>query len=148
MTDTTNDELGALAAHAQGLEAEAATTVEGAGAQQAPAVPVQTNAQLLAGVFQLGRDVGCIVAGVQSPRVVLDDGTLQQLGDAWGAVADKRGWDLQRLMGDYAAEVSAVMVTITVGVKVNKALQTELAMRERDQGGEAAQAMEQVHQPA
>lgn len=145
---TTNDELGALAAQAEGLEAEAAAaTGEGQGAEQAPAVPVQTNAQLLAGVFQLGRDVGCIVAGVQSPRIVLDDATLQQLGDAWGAVADKRGWNLQRLMGDYAAEVSAVMVTITVGVRVNKALQTELAMRERA-AAEPAAAVEPAPQPA
>lgn len=127
-----NDELGALAAQAEGLEAEAAAADgAGQGGEPVPAAPVQTNAQLLAGVFQLGRDVGCIVAGVHSPRVVLDDGTLQQLGDAWGAVADKRGWDLQRLMGDYAAEVSAVMITFTVGMRVNKALQAELAARER-----------------
>ena len=144
---TTDNELGALAAQAESLEAEAATAMgEGQGSEQQPVVPVQTNAQLLAGVFQLSRDVGCIVAGVQSPRVVLDDATLQQLGDAWGAVADKRGWDLQRLMGDYAAEVSAVMVTITVGVRVNKALQTELAMREKD--ADPAAVVEPVPQPA
>lgn len=143
-----NDELGALAAQAEGLEAEAAAADGvGQGGEPVPAAPVQTNAQLLAGVFQLGRDVGCIVAGVHSPRVVLDDGTLQQLGDAWGAVADKRGWDLQRLMGDYAAEVSAVMITFTVGMRVNKALQAELAARER-KAGEPAAVPEPAPQPA
>lgn len=144
-----SDELKALAAQAEGLESEAAAAEAGAavGGEQQPAAPVQTNAQLLAGVFQLGREVGCIIADVQSPRVVLDDATLQQLGDAWGAVADKRGWDLNRVMGDYATEVTAVMVTITVAVKVNKALQTELATRER-KPGEPGEVIEPAPQPA
>lgn len=135
---TTNDELGALAAQAEGLEADAAaaTAAPGAGGEQAPAVPVQTNAQLLAGVFELGRETFCVVSGLQSPRHVLDGPTVQQLGEVWGAVADKRGWDLSRLMGDYAAEFAAVACTITIGMKLNKAVAAELATREPKEKGE------------
>lgn len=131
MTTEKHDELSALAAQAEGLETAQDAAQQGQGEPQ-QAAPVQTNAQLLAGTFQLAREVGCVVAGVNSPRVVLDDATLTQLGDAWGAVADKRGWDLAKLMGDYAAEVSAVMLTVAVLSKVAKGVQNELAARERE----------------
>ncbi|SDP81164.1 hypothetical protein SAMN04489708_12835 [Paracidovorax cattleyae] len=72
-----------------------------------------------------------MVLEVQSPRAVLDDGTLQQLGEVWGAVADKRGWNLQQLMGDWGPEIAAVMTTITIGMRLSKAVGQELAARER-----------------
>ncbi|GKS96767.1 hypothetical protein [Acidovorax sp. SUPP2825] len=123
------DELSALAGQAAGLETAQEQAAEGQGG--APAAPVQTNAKILAGAFHLGREVSCAVLGLQSPRMVLDDPTLQQLGDVWGAVADKRGWDISAILGDYAAEVAAVMLSITVGVKLMKAAGAELDARER-----------------
>lgn len=123
MTEKKLDDLEILAQQASTLEAEQPTSGEPA---PPPAPPVQTNAQLLAGTFQLAREAFCIIGEVRSPRAVLDDGTLQQLGDAWGAVADKRGWDLSKLMGDYGPEVAAVMLTITVGTKLAKVVQAEL----------------------
>lgn len=128
MAEEKLSELEGLAVQAEGLGAADAAAGVGAGdAQGQPqAAPVQTNADLLAGTFQLAREVFCIVGEVQAPRQVLDDATLQQLGQAWGAVADKRGWDLGKLMGDYAAEIAAVMMTFTVGGKLVKAVRAEL----------------------
>lgn len=127
-TEQTGGELEALALQAEGIgaspEAAGPGDAQGEGAQGAP--PGQSNADLLAGTFQLARDVVCIIGEVQAPRQVLDDATLQQLGAAWGAVADKRGWDLSKLMGDYAAEIAAVMMTFTVGSKLVKAMRAEL----------------------
>lgn len=130
MTTKQNDDLAALAGQAEALQAEAGADAQGEGGAQAAEPARQTNGQLLAGTFHLAREVGCALGGVQSPRMVLDDPTLQQLGDAWGAVADKRGWDLQKIMGDYAAEVAAVMLTITIGTRLNRAIQAELAARD------------------
>lgn len=134
-------ELEALAAQAEGLEADRAQDAAGqdAGPGAAQGVPLQTNADLLAGTFQLARDVFCIIGEVQAPRMVLDDATVVQLGQAWGAVADKRGWDLSKLLGDYAAEVAAVMMTLTVGGKLVKAVRAEMdakAPREAEPVGE------------
>lgn len=121
-------ELEALAAQAEGLQAEhqQAQGAEQGDGEQAQGVPLQSNAELLAGTFHLAREVVCIIGEVQAPRHVLDDTTLQQLGQAWGDVADKRGWDLHKIMGDYAAEIAAAMLTFTVGGKLVKAVRAEI----------------------
>lgn len=124
------DELAALAGQAASLESaqdEAAAVGQGG----APVPPPQTNAQILTGAVHLAREASCIVLDVQSPRSVLDEATMQQLGEAWGAVADKRGWNLQQLMGDWGVEIAAVMTTITVGMRLSKAVGAELAARDR-----------------
>lgn len=129
-----NNDLAALAGQAAGLDDAAAAGVgqgvgEGAG-QQAEAAPGQSNAEILAGTFQMLREAGCILGGVESPRRVLDDGTLSSLGSAWGAVCDKRGWNLAQFMGNYGPEVAAVMMTVTVVNRVHAAVRAELAARE------------------
>lgn len=131
MTTTTpkNDDLAALASQAQGLEAADSGAAPEGDAGGAPEAPGQSNAALLAGTFHLMREVGCALGSVQSPRIVLNDQTLDQLGDAWGRVADKRGWNLQQIMGDYAAEVAAFMLTITIVSRLNKAVRDELATK-------------------
>ncbi len=124
------DELSALAGQAAGLESaqeEAAAVGQGG----APVPPPQTNAQILAGAVHLAREASCIVLDVQSPRAVLDEATMQQLGEVWGAVADKRGWNLNQLMGDWGVEIAAVMTTVTIGMRLSKAVGAELEARER-----------------
>lgn len=135
-----NDDLAVLADHAQGLDAAAAgvgTAEAGEGA--APSEPPgQSNAELLAGTFQMLREAGCVLGGVESPRRVLDDSTLAALGNAWGVVCDKRGWNLQQLMGNYGPEVAAVMLSITIAQRLNAAVRAELAAREPKPAGEGA----------
>lgn len=128
-----NDDLLALTGQAQTLEAEAASdgaAGPGAGADAGGPPPGQSNAELLTGTFHMLRETGCILGGVESPRRVLDDNVLAQLGGAWGAVCDKRGWDLSALMGNYGPEVTAVLLSITVVQRLNAAVRAELAARE------------------
>jgi hypothetical protein len=111
------------------------------GESQAPAVdapPEQSSGALLAGMIELAREVFCTIGGVQSPRQVLTPGTVEQLGQAWGAVADKRGWNLSKMMGDYAAEVSAVMVTVPVVIALRRSVVAELEVINRKPAIEAA----------
>lgn len=131
MTQQTTNELEALAQQAEAQQAasaaEQAQAQPGAGEGAQPGqAPGQSNAEIIAGTLEIGREVFCAVAQVQAPRHVLDDPTVQALGDAWGRVADKRGWNLAGIMGDYAAEIAAIMLTVTVGGKLVKATRAEL----------------------
>ena len=140
MSEEKLTELGALAAQAEGMEAAEAAAAKGEAPEAAPSV---SNAQLLAGAFQLARDTFCIVGELQSPRLVLTDDACNQLGAAWGAVADKRGWDLVGVLGDYAAEFSAVMLSVTLGMKLRRVVGDELAVKaereaEKQRAAEAA----------
>ena len=129
MSDEKLTELGALAAQAEGMEAAEAAEAAAAQGEAPEAAPSVSNAQLLAGTFQLARDTFCIVGELQSPRLVLTDDACNQLGAAWGAVADKRGWDLVGVLGDYAAEFSAVMLSVTLGMKLRRGVGDELAVK-------------------
>lgn len=118
--------LEALAAQAEGLEAP--PVEQGAQAVQVEAA-TPSNGELLAGMFVVVRDLACMVLDLKSPRVTFPDNDAAQLGQAWGAVCDKRGVDLGRLMGDYGAEVAAVIITATVAKRVMVAAKAELAER-------------------
>lgn len=122
-----NDDLSRLQLLAEGIEAEGEQGDQ-AGPQsgQPGQAPGTSNSELLAGTFQLARDTASIITGLKCLRVELPDPTLEQLGQAWGAVADKRGWNLSAVMGDYGAEVAAVMMTLTIGMRLSKAVQAEL----------------------
>jgi len=130
MSTTQNDDLALLAGQAQGLDDAAAGATAEQGGAAPPEPPGQSNAELLAGTFHMLREAGCVLGGVESPRRVLDDAMLGALGNAWGAVCDKRGWDLKSIMGNYGPEVAAVMLSITVAQRLNAAVSAELAARE------------------
>lgn len=70
MSDEKLTELGALAAQAEGMEAAEAAEAAAAQGEAPEAAPSVSNAQLLAGTFQLARDTFCIVGELQSPSVV------------------------------------------------------------------------------
>nr|WP_315242878.1 hypothetical protein [uncultured Albidiferax sp.] len=99
----------------------------GAAEEVAPAVP--TNAEIIGGAVQMVRDVLCMVLDLKTPASTLHDGNCQHLGALWGAVADKRGLDLNSMMGDYAAEVAAVVGTVVIGQAVMRGARAELAAR-------------------
>lgn len=126
------DELGALALQAERLESEAQQEEAAPGAPPEPAP--QTNAQIIAGVLMLARDTACILFELKSPAAVLTDGKVEQLGDLWGRVADKRGWNLASAMGDYVEEITALMGTIGIARELAQAVVMELdAKRSRDE---------------
>lgn len=118
--------LDALAAQAEGLEVDQA--------EQGAPVPVEqpkaSNGEILGGMFAMVRDLACMVLDLRSPKATFPDQDAMQLGQAWGAVCDKRGVDLARIMGDYGAEVAAVVMTATVFKRVSSAVNAELAARE------------------
>lgn len=143
MSDEKLTELGALAAQAEGMEAAEAAEAAAAQGEAPEAAPSVSNAQLLDGAFQLARDTGCIVFDLQSPKAVLTDETCGQLGAAWGAVCDKKGWNLAGVMGDYAAEVTAFVMTATLIMKLRRVVGDELAVKaereaEKQRAAEAA----------
>jgi len=130
MNDEKLTELGALAAQAEGMEAAQDEGAANQWSEQAKeGQPSVSNAQLLDGAFQLARDTGCIVFDLQSPKAVMTDETCGQLGAAWGAVCDKKGWNLAGVMGDYAAEVTAFVMTATLIMKLRRVVGDELAVK-------------------
>ena len=120
--------LEALAEQAEniGAELEAGDGLEGA-APQAPAI---TNAQAFAGAMGAAREAFCFFTKLQSPRVVLTDDKVAQLGALWGPVLDKHGINLGDMMGDYALEFAAIIGTISVVGELRQAVTLELAARQ------------------
>lgn len=100
-------------------------------ALSAPAAPEKpSSAQIISGAVAAGREVFCLVAKLQSPKVHLDDATAQQLGALWGPVLDKHGIDLGQYLGDYALEIAAVIGTVTIGAGVRSAVLAEIAAKD------------------
>lgn len=120
-------------------EAEAAlgagAAAEGVGGEPisaVPAVPEVTNAQTLAAAIGAAREAFCMFTKLQSPRVVLDDAQVQQLGALWGPVLDKHGINVAGVMGDYALEFTAIVGTVGVVMALRGAVQTEMAQRKAE----------------
>lgn len=129
MTDKING-LEALASKAdqlQSMDQEQPQGGEGQGAPEALQPVAATNAEIIAGSLQALREVLAMVVGLKSLQVTMADDKTQELGRLWGAVADKRGYDLNRFMGDYATEVAAVVGTVVIGKVVLTAANAELA---------------------
>lgn len=126
--------LDALAAQAEGLEVGQVEQGGPVAAEQ----PKPSNAEILAGAFAMFRDLACMILDLQTPKATFPDRDAGQLGQAWGAVCDKRGVDLARIMGDYGAEVTAVVITATVLKRVATAAKAELAARDPAAVTEAA----------
>ena len=119
--------LEALAEQAEtiGADLEAGEGLEGA----APAAPLITNAQAFAGAMGAAREAFCFFTKLESPRVVLTDDKVSQLGALWGPVLDKHGINLGDVMGDYALEFTAVIGTISVVGELRQAVTLEIAAR-------------------
>lgn len=134
MSEQANDELGALAAQAAGLEAaqDAQQQQPGqGGAVEAADGHEITNAEIIAGAMEMARDVGSELTGLQSIRIAAADEDLQKVSVLVGRVCDKRGWNLNRFLGQYAEEVAAAVAVVALGRKVMRAVSSELAWRER-----------------
>jgi hypothetical protein len=85
-----------------------------------------------------------MVLDLKTPQATLHDENCSKLGGMWGAVADKRGMDLNAMMGDYAAELAAVVGTVMIGKAVLKSARNELAARTPVEEKEPAPAGEAV----
>lgn len=139
--DQKPDDLGALAMQAAQLESDAAAGPEAPGAEALP--PEQTNAAIIAGTLQLARDTACVLFELRSPAAVLTDAKIEQLGELWGRVADKRGWNLASALGNYVEEITALMGTIGIARELVQAVVMELdakAKRDAERTVEAAPA--------
>jgi hypothetical protein len=90
-----------------------------------------TNAQILAGAIAAGREVFCAVTKLKSPKTHLDDDTAKRLGELWGPVLEKHGWNLGEVMGNYALEVAAIIGTLTIGASVRAAVIAEIASQRK-----------------
>jgi hypothetical protein len=119
------------------LEARIFTSITGpaagpSGSQDEPGQenPKLTNAQILAGALGAGRDVFCLVTDFKTPKATLSDENCTTLGDAWGKVCDKRGWNLNGYLGDYALEIAAALATVAIAKAVADGVKAEIAQRE------------------
>lgn len=114
---------------------QAGAPVEG---QSAPlddvsTTPAISNAQILAGAIAAGRDAFCAFTKLQSPRTILTDDRVQTVGDLWGPVCDKHGWNLGKYLGDYAVEFTAIVGTIGIVAEIRAAVRAELAALKAEQ---------------
>lgn len=94
--------------------------------EKAPAI---TNAEVIAMAIGMGRDVFCMASTLQSPKKHLDDTAVKSLGDAWGAVCDKRGLDLNAALGDWGVEIGALVITAQIGYTLKTAVTEEIRAR-------------------
>lgn len=144
MNDTTTpkpppDPLDALAAQAESLNAS-----EEPQPGQAQPIPPLTNAQAVAGAIGAGREAFCFFTKLKSPRAVLDDATVGQLGELWGPVLDKHGINLSAYLGDYALEIAAAIGTFAIAAQLRTAVQAEIKAQTVD----AEPATEPANEPA
>lgn len=100
---------------------------------EASAAPPITNAQAFAGAIGAAREAFCFFTKLNSPKSVLTDDRVGQLGALWGPVFDKHGFSLGDIMGDYALEFSAVIGTISVVTELRAAVTAEIAQRSAEQ---------------
>lgn len=94
-------------------------------------LPRLTNAQAITGALKVLRDVFCAFTGFNSPKENLPDEHAAGLGEAWGAVADKHGFDLVALAGDYAAEIAAVVATAPIALAIHTGMKAEMQARDQ-----------------
>lgn len=97
------------------------------GEEDAPAG--QTNAQIISMAIGLGRDVFCTASTLQSPRQHLTPEAVENLGNVWGAVCDKHGWDLGAAIGDWGTELAALAVTAQIGFALRASVVAEIRAR-------------------
>ncbi|CAN7410625.1 hypothetical protein [Acidovorax sp. LjRoot194] len=143
------DDLGALAMAAQQLhdDTQASQSEQGgAGPEQVP--PQQTNGAIIAGTLQLCRDTACVLFDLRSPAAVLTDAKIEQLGELWGRVADKRGWNLASALGDYVEEITALMGTIGIARELVQAVVMELDAKAQRDAARTVDAAPPAPQPA
>ena len=141
------DDLSALALQAATLESEAQAE-QGAGPEAQAVPPQQTNGAIIAGTLQLCRDTACILFELRSPAAVLTDAKIEQLGELWGRVADKRGWNLASALGDYAEEITALMGTIGIARELVQAVVMELDAKAKQDEARTVDAPPPAPQPA
>lgn len=99
--------------------------------QQQEAQPAAlSNAEIISGAIQVGRDVFCTFTDLSSPKDTLNDSRAASLGEAWGKVCDKRGYNLQGYLGDYMLEIAAAMATFAIAREVRAGVMAELKARE------------------
>lgn len=132
MTDTNppkNNALEALAQEADTIGAAPGSTAQPTGEGEAAPAAGPTNAQIIAVAIGMGRDVFCAASTLQSPKHALHDEEVKSLGEVWGAVCDKHGWQLGVVMGDYGAEIAALVVTVPIVMTVRMAVMEEIRAR-------------------
>lgn len=124
---TPPNELETLALQAEGLTDTAGPTTGPDAEPEAPAG--QTNAQIIAMGIALCRDVFCTATTLNSPRQHLDEQAVTTLGDTWGAVCDKHGWNLNDSIAGWGVEIAAIAVTAQIGFALHRAVTDEIASR-------------------
>ena len=88
-----------------------------------------TNAQMLAGMFNLARDTVTNLADVQSIQRTLSNAETEQLGAMWGQVLDGYGIKLDAYMGRHGPLIAATLATLAIGVKVRAGYVEERAAK-------------------
>lgn len=130
--DKKPDPLEALAAQADNLPPPLgegvtdADVAERAAQEEAPAL---TNAQTLAGMFQLARDTVINLADVQSLNNTLPNPATEQLGAMWGKVLDGYGIQLSAYMGKHADLIAASIMTLVIAKGVRDGYMAERAAK-------------------
>lgn len=129
MNDTTTtdkpgtDPLDLLAAQAESMGASQDAEAQPGEAQP---IPPLSNAQAIAVAIGAGREAFCFFTKLKSPRTVLDDATVGQLGELWGPVLDKHGINLGDYLGDYALEIAAAIGTFSIAAALRTAINAEI----------------------
>lgn len=91
--------------------------------------PAMTNAEIIMVIVSMARDLVCSALDLESPKTTLAQDKAQKLGELWGPVADKRGWNFNSAMGNYALEITALIGTVAIVQEVRKAYLVEVAAR-------------------
>lgn len=128
-----NTDFNKMAAEAEAALGAGAAAEGGAdpGAEKVLAEPVPqvTNAQAVAGAIIVSRVLFCKMTQLESPAKTLSNDVAMELGNLWGPVCDKYGFNLAEIFGDYTLEFTAVMATIAIVTQVRAAAKAEIDAR-------------------
>ncbi|XZG68898.1 hypothetical protein ACTSKR_09550 [Chitinibacteraceae bacterium HSL-7] len=140
--DRNLDQLAALQAQAEAVDAEMAANYAAPAAEEAaPAVMVDASAEAEAII-----KTAVMLAGDAYPtlRQVYTDDKIVQIAQAAAPVMEKYGWNMGGLFEQWGAEIQLAIVLIPVGMATAAAIRTDKAARAAKQeaanDGESAAA--------
>lgn len=94
---------------------------------QEQAAPLASNAETIAGTLQAA--IGILSPMFPSLQKVYTPETIQAVSQTVGAVADKRQWNVSKIMGGYAEEIAAVAVVAPVAYATYQAVLHDLEVK-------------------
>lgn len=133
--NTPIDPLDALASQAATLETSTDNPAPGEEAE----IPKLSNEQAIAGAIGAAREAFCFFTKLESPKRILNDGIVGELGALWAPVADKYNLNLGDYMVGYALELAAAIGTITIVSQLRSAVSAEIAIKKAAQDSKDAE---------